>query len=131
MARQLTFHVLGLYLDKLERAFSLDAEDLKKIYHQRAAQCIKRGGYDAAISTCLKALALNDDDVEARYQLGVAYMGNRSVDKAIDSFKKVLKLDPGRAGAHFRLGVLYEKASALDDAVASYKKAIKLADERA
>ena len=36
-------HVAGLYLDKLERAFQLDGKELVKLYHETAADHIKRG----------------------------------------------------------------------------------------
>ena len=59
------FHVLGLYLDKLERAFQLDSTDMVRLYHEKAASAIKRGAYDSAISQCQKALKVDADDVEA------------------------------------------------------------------
>ncbi len=67
---QVIVNVLGLYLDKIERAFSLDSQDLVKINHERAAACIKRGAYDSAIPLCQKALRSDEDDIQALYQLG-------------------------------------------------------------
>lgn len=81
MREKFTFNILGLYvnkfLDKLERAFQLDAKELIEVCHVRAKACIKRGGYDEAISLCQKALKLDHDDIEAHYQLGVAYKEER------------------------------------------------------
>ena len=124
-------HILGLYLDKLERAFQLDSKDVIKVNQERARDCIKRGRYDAATSLCQKTLELDPENVEAQYQLGVAYMGNQLMEEAMRSFRKVLKLAPNRAGAHYRLGVLYDRTGALDSATTSYKKAIKLEPEQA
>jgi len=54
MKEKFTFHILGLYLDKIERAFMLDSKDLIKLHHEEAAAAINRHAYDAAISLCQK-----------------------------------------------------------------------------
>ncbi|GAG29126.1 unnamed protein product, partial [marine sediment metagenome] len=121
MKEKFGLHILGLYankfLDKLESAFQLDSADLLKVYHEGAGNCVKRGRYDEAILLCQKAIKLDQDDVEAHYQLGIAYMGKRLDEEAINSLQKVLKLAPSRAGAHFRLGVLLERTGSLDSAI--------------
>ena len=130
MKEKFGFHILSLYankfLDKLESAFQIDSADLIKVYHKEAGNCVNRGRYDEAISLCQKAIKLDQNDVEAHYQLGIAYMGKRLDEEAINSLQKVLKLDSGRASANFRLGVLLERTGSLDSAITSYKKAIKL-----
>ncbi|NQT02056.1 MAG: tetratricopeptide repeat protein, partial [Planctomycetes bacterium] len=135
MKEKFGFHILRLYtnkfLDKLENAFQLDSADLIKVYHNKAGNCVNRGRYDEAVALCQKAIKLDRNNVEAHYQLGIAYTGKRLDEEAVNSLQKVLKLDPDRAGAHFRLGVLLERTGALDSAITSYKKAIKLEPKRA
>jgi len=72
MKEKFSFHILGLYLDKIERAFGLDSKDLVKLHYQQAADAINRHEYDTAICSCQKVLESNPDDTEACYQLGVA-----------------------------------------------------------
>ena len=128
MREKFGLHILGLYtnkfLDKLESAFKIDSNDLIKVYHKGAGNSVKRGRYDEAISLCKKAIKIDQNDVEAHYQLSIAYTGKRLNEDAINSLQKVLKLEPGRVDAYYRLGVLLEKTGSLDSAITSYKKAI-------
>ena len=96
MKEKFGLHILSLYanklLDKLESAFQIDSEDLIKIYHKEAGTYVSRGKYDEAIAACQKAIKLDQDDAEAHYQLGIAYMG-KQMDELAASITVVVELE--------------------------------------
>ena len=47
MREKFSLHVLGLYLDKIERAFKLDSRDLIKLHRKEITDAINRHAYDA------------------------------------------------------------------------------------
>ena len=57
----------------------LDSKDLIKLHHEEARTAINHHAYDKAINSCQKVLESNPNDIEAHYQVGVAYMGNRMI----------------------------------------------------
>jgi len=54
------------------------------------------GRYDLAIKTANEALAINPNDAEAEFQLGLAYSYLDSVDLAYTHFKRSAQIDPAR-----------------------------------
>ncbi len=74
---RMVLHILGLYLDKVEKAFQIDSQELGNIYRERGKDLNSAGRHEQAVAICQKAVAIDENDVEAQYQLGVAYMGNR------------------------------------------------------
>ena len=96
MKEKFGLHILSLYankfLDKLESAFRIDSADLIKVYHKEARNCVNRGRYDETVSLCQKAIKLRQNDAEAHYQLGIAYMGKRLDEEATNSLQKASSL---------------------------------------
>ncbi|MBN1550991.1 tetratricopeptide repeat protein [bacterium] len=113
-----------------------------------------QGKIDEAIAEFKKAIAIDQDHVDAHYNLGMAYhlkaaqknninireIGSTfpkqtyrtkwtDVDElnlAIIEFKEVLRLQPNAADAHFKLGLLYDNKNDIQNALQEYREAIKL-----
>ena len=57
-----------------------------------------RGLYEEAIAVFEKIIALDPEDADAYYELGLAYLAKRQKAKAMDVYNVLQKLDPGLAG---------------------------------
>lgn len=69
---------------------------------------VEKKDYEAAIMEFKKAIAADPDFVEARYELGRAYMwGYSDYDQAIVQFRKILEINPNHPGSHYELGLIH------------------------
>ena len=87
---------------------------------------IDRGQFDAAATSCRRALAIDPQYAEAHCNLGIALQGLGQFDKAIESCRRALAINPDFAEAHGALGTSLQSLRRLDDAVASYSRAVEL-----
>ena len=70
----------------MEKVFQLDSKDLIKVYQERAASCIKRGEYDAAIAAYQNALGKRPDWLEAEQNLQIATLRKQALAPPEDDF---------------------------------------------
>jgi len=95
------------------------ADDLKV-----ALNYVLLGDYDDAAHYLEQSLAMDPENVEARYHLGrVRYQQNR-FQLAIAAFQEVLRRDPNHVKAEDNLGLSLEATNQIDAAIAAYRKAI-------
>lgn len=84
------------------------------------------GKIDEAEQLAIRAQAGIEDDPEAEYQAGSAYLNRNEFDQAIESFQRSLELRPNNARAHFGLAKALESKQDFSAAVSHYLEAIKL-----
>jgi chemotaxis protein methyltransferase CheR len=80
--------------------------------------------FDAALSACQRALAINTLLPEARYILGLIYQREGDVVQAISEFKRTIYIDPDFALAHMNLGTIYKSQQQWEMAARSYENAV-------
>jgi tetratricopeptide (TPR) repeat protein len=73
-----------------------------------------------------KAVAVDPNNADAHYNLGLIYFGDRNLEKAVVQYKKAIALDPRHANARLNLGIALAQAGSYDQAVAEYEEAIKV-----
>jgi len=75
------------------------------------------GLLDWAIEFYQKAIEVNCDYIDARYDLGVAYYHRGRVSQAVAEYRTVLDLDPNYHAAHYRIGICYHHLMDYDKAI--------------
>lgn len=83
------------------------------------------GDYQNSKATYLKLIAIEPENDESYYFLGVIEQEYKNWDKAIEYYQKAISLQPASAGSHAALGDLYDEMGRKDDAVAQLQLAIK------
>jgi tetratricopeptide (TPR) repeat protein len=84
------------------------------------------GKIEEAERLAIRAQAGIEDDPEAEYQAGSAYLNRNEFDRAIERFRRSLELRPKNARAHFGLAKAFESKREFTAAVSHYLQAIKL-----
>lgn len=74
-------------------------EDLALAYYNRCIGYTHKSEYDAAISDCTRAIALNPNKASFHVGLGEAYYNSHNVAAAVDEFHAALRIDPGNEDA--------------------------------
>tara|TARA_B100000686_G_C16275006_1_gene705945 strand:- start:255 stop:650 length:396 start_codon:yes stop_codon:yes gene_type:complete len=73
-----------------------------------------------------KAIILQEDMVDAHFNLGITLQELGRLEEAEKIYEKIILLKPDYAEAHNNLGITFEDLGRLDEAEESYKKAIYL-----
>ena len=91
-----------------------------------AAEKVRAGDFDGAITALRPILEKNPKDSNALYILGMALQKKVQWAEAEAAFLQVRELSPGFAGVHYQLGLCYQQTGEADKALASYVKAMEL-----
>src|SRR5262249_52741862 len=79
-----------------------------------------------AIDACKKALAIDPQDAQAWYNLGIALADQKDLAGAIDAFKKASKINPSYANAHGAMGLVLRDQGNFVEAIAATERALNL-----
>jgi tetratricopeptide (TPR) repeat protein len=71
-----------------------------------------------------QALALDPDDVEAKFLVGTALVRQREFDKAAEVLDAVAKIDRDFPGLALERGVLYQESGRMEEALREYEAAL-------
>jgi Flp pilus assembly protein TadD len=123
-----TFIERTLKIDKNGKLIHEDKKELteEEEWLHKGIDAFKAMNYEEAIKCFKKAIAINPNNEEIHYNLGIAYHDKGTLDEAITAFKKALALNPGYADAHYNLGITYDRKEMLDKAIVEFKEAIAL-----
>jgi predicted Zn-dependent protease len=91
-----------------------------------AAEKVRLGNDDAAISELKAILDKNPKDSNALYVIGMAYLKKKMWPEAIPPFLQVADLSPKFAAAYYQLGVCYQQQKEPQKALEYYQKAMDL-----
>ena len=94
-----------LTIATLVQCSSKNSEELVK----EGIELSKKGYYDEAADSFLKATKLNPKNPDAFYGLGGIYNYQNKHEAAAQTFKTVIRLDPTHFNARYSLGFTYEK----------------------
>ncbi len=97
---------------------------------------IKKGNIEDSIEAFEKAISIDNEYVDALFNLGSIYLslsiktkGQNELKKALQTLKRIIEIDPGFAKAYNSLGAAYLQAGDLDNAIYSWEKTIQLSSE--
>jgi tetratricopeptide (TPR) repeat protein len=91
-----------------------------------AAEKVRLGDYDTAISKLKAILDKDPKDSNALYIIGMAYLKKKMWGEAILSFLQVVDLSPKFAASYYQLGICYQQQKELPKALEYYQKAMDL-----
>jgi|GEM_PF-103962 len=129
------FHALGLLYfnagnlplaaDMLKAAAALDKKN--PLYQRNYGEmCRRLGRLDDAIAAGKAACKLSPSDIDAHYNLGLAYTDARQYQPAIESYRRALKLDAGHNLSWNNLGSALEQQGDKSAALEAYEKAVAI-----
>ena len=123
-----TFIERTLKIDKNGKLIHEDKKELteEEEWLHKGIDAFKAMNYEEAIKCFKKAIAINPNNEEIHYNLGVTYNDKGALDEAITAFKKALALNPGYTDAHYNLGIAYDQKEMLDKAIVEFKEVIAL-----
>ncbi|MCZ6596374.1 MAG: tetratricopeptide repeat protein [Planctomycetota bacterium] len=84
---------------------------------------------DESISAYERAVVLNPDNAELRYQAGIAYERKHDTEKALEHYEAAVRADPGHAPSHRSCGAIYLRQGDHDLALKALLRAGELAPE--
>jgi len=93
---------------------------------EEAAEKLRKGDLDGAISALEKVLEKSPQDPNALFYLGLGYVGKKMYAEAVVPLTRVTELSPAFPGAYFELGVCYGALGDPKQALASYDKNLQL-----
>lgn len=76
--------------------------------NNKAAEYMKKGDYENAISRLKSSTDLDSNIFETQYNLAVAYTENGDYSDAVETFKKALELKPQSKETYYAMAVMYE-----------------------
>jgi tetratricopeptide (TPR) repeat protein len=91
-----------------------------------AADKIRQGDYDGAISGLKAALERDPRDPNALYLIGLAYLKKSMLPEASAAFLQVTELAPKFAPSYYQLGVCHQQQKEPEKALEFYRKAMEL-----
>jgi Flp pilus assembly protein TadD len=91
-----------------------------------AAEKVRTGDYDTAISKLKAILDKSPKDSNALYIIGMAYLKKKMWPEAIVSFLQVVELSPKFPAAYYQLGICYLQQKDLQKALEYNQKAMDL-----
>ena len=86
----------------------------------------QKNDYAQAESVLRKAIALNEANFAAHFNLGNALSEQNKSNEAITEFRRAIQIKPKDAGAHNNLGVILHAEGRLDEAITAFRRAIAL-----
>ncbi|MEE8586065.1 MAG: tetratricopeptide repeat protein [Acidobacteriota bacterium] len=116
----------------LEQVLALDSGNQqakrfqKEVGFRLAAQAISEKDSATAISLLEKIAAIDPQDGEAWFNLGLAHLMAEDLGGAENAFQKAGQFLPGRADVFDRLGYIYEVTNRYQEALQAYGKAHQL-----
>jgi tetratricopeptide (TPR) repeat protein len=96
-----------------------------------AAEKLRSGDLDGAISALDKVLEKSPQDANALFYLGLGYVGKKMHAEAVAPLTRVTELNPAFPGAYFELGVCYRALGEPTKALEYYDKNLQLDPDNA
>lgn len=116
---------LSLAADLLKAAIAIDK---KNALYQRnyGEMCRRLGRLPEAIAAGKAACKLTPTDIDAHYNLGLAYTDAKDYSHAITAYRRALKLNPNHGLSWNNLGSALEQQGNKDAALDAYNKAVTI-----
>ena len=95
---------------------------------RRGDEAAKTAGYQAAIATFQRRIALDPRSGEPYYYIGLSHKEMKQNAEAMAALEKAAALDSTKADRHFWLGVLYDAEKRQPDARTAFSRSVALDD---
>ncbi len=105
--------------------FAKSKKDKAIDHYSRGCELQGFGLLDKAIEEYQKALTIEPDFKEARFNLGIIYESQKQWQKAEEEYKKILKIDPNFYLVYNNLGLVYLQNKQSEKATECWQKAIR------
>lgn len=116
---------LALAIQCLEAAVAVNGK--VALYQRNLGEICRRAGLlEKAEAAGRRAVKLAPSDIDAHYNLGLAYTDARNYRKAVACYRQALKLNPRHNLSWNNLGSALEQEGDKDQALAAYEKAIAI-----
>lgn len=144
---------ISIMIYEVSTASAIDATAVKA--YNSGVSFVENGNFDQGIAELKRAISIDQNFADARYNLGMAYhlkaasinkvdprdlqgatpiqsyrkkwtLGLDELRMAINEFKEVLRLQPLAADAHFKLGLLFDNVGDTENAIAQYREAMRI-----
>ena len=93
----------------------------------KAGTALADGDQKVAAADAAKAVELDGNLAEARYQLGLVELARNNQPQAAEAFAKAAELSPQMAYAHYEAGMAYYKIKRIDRMAVYFENFLKLA----
>lgn len=118
---------IGILEAALENADQFSMSHRIRLIRFLGAFYVDAGEYQSAIGVLRQGLALEPDNTDFHYDLGVAYDKSGEPQKTIERMKRVIEIDPDHADALNYLGYTYAlTGSNLDEAEELVRRALEI-----
>ncbi len=118
--------VLDFFKDHVEALQIIQTcNQVKKLY-EKAKKYHLEFFYRKEVECYEQILAISQEDTNAWFNLGNAYLMQYEYGKAIESFENVLQIDPSDEQAWFNLAYVYEKYNLPEQAIDAYSQLIEI-----
>jgi len=99
--------------------------EVQKKYNA-GVRALNSGNYLAAVQSFTECLLLDDQNIDAYFNRGMAFKGLKKVDDGIKDFDKTIELDPKRDDAAYMKAQMLIESERLDEGLEAYKHASQL-----
>jgi tetratricopeptide (TPR) repeat protein len=99
----------------------------KEIGNSGAA--LVNGNLDEADKAARRAVEIDGNSAQARYQLGVVASARNDPAQAADAFARAAQIDPQMAYAHYEAGMAFYKIKRVDQMAVYFENFLKLAPD--
>lgn len=93
----------------------------------KSGTALIEGNQDDAAAAAKKAVEIDENLAQARFQLGLVESARNNHAQAAEAFAKATELDPQMAYAHYEAGMAYYKAKRVDRMAVYFENFLKLA----
>jgi tetratricopeptide (TPR) repeat protein len=107
------------------------SEALAITYQARAMAFSQYGQFDLALSDFDRAVALNPNDKDMRFNRAVTFERKGDLDQAIQDLNEVLRSKPDHALARYERGYVYLRKKDYDRAIEDLSQAVRLKPDNA
>jgi tetratricopeptide (TPR) repeat protein len=114
-----------LVLHRLQ-AGGLEPEAARRVHERLSAIHIMQQDYQGAVEHLEAILAVDPENLDAHFNLGLSLMSLEDLEAARDQFEAVTRLDPEDAAAHGRLGEVYAAMGDRAGAMAQFGRVVEL-----
>lgn len=112
-------------LQALQKATEFMPDD-SEAHNNLGAYLVKIGQFQAAETSCRRAIQINTNSAAAHYNLGIALLKNDQLDNALESFRNAIEIKEDYSEAYNSIGNVLAELGQIDEALASYRHALEI-----
>ncbi|OHD63089.1 MAG: hypothetical protein A2176_08270 [Spirochaetes bacterium RBG_13_51_14] len=104
---------------------SIEIDPSAAAYNGRAAEYLRKGWFEDAVSDASRAIMLNEKYAISYFNRGCAYYKMGDFNRALKEFTRAVYLDDGQAEFYFNLAQTYVRLGLEDEALGMYGRTLE------